>query len=97
MTVDSCSSDAQELYSQGTRFRGSLLLILSSVLAIPLLCAEVAVDDACYGRKLTRGRIAGGVDVTTSDGEKRRFQDGDILLVEDTTGVVSSCITTSVC
>ncbi len=26
------------------------------------------------------------MDVTTTDGEKRRFQDGDVLLVEDTTG-----------
>ncbi len=37
--------------------------------------------------------FAGGVDVTTSDGEKRRFQDGDVLLVEDTTGAVSSRVT----
>ena len=35
--------------------------------------------------------------MTTSDGKTRRFQDGDVLLVEDTTGVVSSCVTTSLC
>ena len=30
--------------------------------------------------------LNGAVDVTTSDHETRRFADGDILLVEDTTG-----------
>ncbi len=29
---------------------------------------------------------AGGVDVTTTDGVQKRFADGDVLLVEDTTG-----------
>ena len=28
----------------------------------------------------------GGVDVTTTDGVTKRFADGDVLLVEDTTG-----------
>ena len=32
--------------------------------------------------------------MTTSDGEKRRFQDGDVLLVEDTSGAASPCPTT---
>ena len=30
--------------------------------------------------------LNGAVDVTTTDHETRRFADGDILLVEDTTG-----------
>ena len=30
--------------------------------------------------------VAGGVDVTTTDGVTKRFADGDVLLVEDTTG-----------
>ena len=34
--------------------------------------------------------VAGGVDVTTTDGVTKRFADGDVLLVEDTTGHSSS-------
>ena len=37
------------------------------------------------------GLFAGGMDVTTTDGVTKRFSDGDVLLVEDTTGDISSC------
>lgn len=36
----------------------------------------------------------GGVDVTTTDGVTKRFADGDVLLVEDTTGLADSDFTT---
>ena len=42
----------------------------------------VTVADVCEVSQL----CTGGVDITTTDGVQRRFADGDVVLVEDTTG-----------
>lgn len=44
------------------------------------------MHEACAHQLQCPEHVSGGVDVTTTDGVTKRFTDGDVLLVEDTTG-----------
>ena len=71
------------------------LVVKGSCVATTLQTILVCVILQTFtNQMLHSGSLVGGVDVTTTDGITKRFSDGDVLLVEDTTGDISLCTVT---